>query len=199
MNVQSDHKPLEAIFKKPLSKAPARLQHMLLQLQKYALIVQYMPGKDMLIADVFSHAVAKGQHSSTDDLSDKRVVYALEATEAFGKDMLKQLTEATARDSTLQLLVETQRTGWPMHRKELDPSIHQYWPVRHTVAVQHGILLVSDRILIPESMRSQMLKKLYISHQGTQCTKAQVRKFMYWPGMTKHIEQMVETCPTRQQ
>ena len=30
--VESDHKPLETIFKKPISKAPARLQNMLLKL-----------------------------------------------------------------------------------------------------------------------------------------------------------------------
>ena len=33
--VESDHKPLEMIVKKPLVTAPPRLQHMLLQLQKY--------------------------------------------------------------------------------------------------------------------------------------------------------------------
>lgn len=96
---------------------------MLLQLQKYDLIVQYTPGKDMLIADTLSRVVAEGQHTSTDDLSDERVVYSLEATEALSEEMLKQLTEATARDSTLQLLVKTQKTGWPTHRKKL-PSLN---------------------------------------------------------------------------
>ena len=33
VHVQSDHKPLEVIFKKPLVKAPKRLQRMLLRLQ----------------------------------------------------------------------------------------------------------------------------------------------------------------------
>ena len=35
IKVQSDHKPLEAIVTKPIGKAPARLQRMLLQIQKY--------------------------------------------------------------------------------------------------------------------------------------------------------------------
>lgn len=48
-------------------------------------------------------------------------------------------------------------------------------------------------------MRSEMLKELHISHQGMQRTKAHTRKFIYWPSMTKHIEHMVETCPTCQQ
>ena len=39
--IESDHKPLETIFKKPLEKAPARLQNMLLKLQKYSIKVFY--------------------------------------------------------------------------------------------------------------------------------------------------------------
>lgn len=35
LEVESDHKPLESIMKKTLAAAPARLQRMLLQLQKY--------------------------------------------------------------------------------------------------------------------------------------------------------------------
>lgn len=60
----------------------------------------------MLIADALSCAVAEGHHSCADDLSDERVVYALEASQALSEDMLKQLTDSTARDSTLQLLVK---------------------------------------------------------------------------------------------
>ena len=39
--VESDHKPLETIVKKPLANAPPRLQRMLLRLQKYDFVIQY--------------------------------------------------------------------------------------------------------------------------------------------------------------
>ena len=45
--VYSDQKPLEAIMKKPLCKAPLRLQKMLLRLQKYDVEVIYKPGYEM--------------------------------------------------------------------------------------------------------------------------------------------------------
>ncbi|KAL7876961.1 hypothetical protein SRHO_G00036040 [Serrasalmus rhombeus] len=54
VTVQSDHKPLEVIMRKQLSKAPARLQTMMLQLQRYDLHVTYTPGKDMHIADTIT-------------------------------------------------------------------------------------------------------------------------------------------------
>ena len=54
--VHSDHKPLESIMKKPLSTAAARLQGMLLRLQKYNISLIYKPGKDLKIADTLSKA-----------------------------------------------------------------------------------------------------------------------------------------------
>ena len=47
IQVESDHKPLEVIFKKSLLSAPKRLQRMLLRLQKYNLQVKYKRGSEM--------------------------------------------------------------------------------------------------------------------------------------------------------
>ena len=54
VNVRSNHKPLEIIFRKPLLSAPQRLQRMLLRLQKYNLNVTYQKGTEMYIADTLS-------------------------------------------------------------------------------------------------------------------------------------------------
>ncbi|KAL9951231.1 hypothetical protein ACROYT_G043856 [Oculina patagonica] len=56
VNVETDHKPLEPIFIKPLAAAPKRLQRMLLRLQKFNLQVKYKKGKEMLLADTLSRA-----------------------------------------------------------------------------------------------------------------------------------------------
>ena len=45
VQIYSDHKPLESIMKKPLANAPARLQRMLLRLQRYDINVTYKEGK----------------------------------------------------------------------------------------------------------------------------------------------------------
>ena len=54
--VESDHKPLETIVKKPLANATPRLQRMLLRLQKYDFVIQYKPGTQMYISDMLSRA-----------------------------------------------------------------------------------------------------------------------------------------------
>ena len=52
--VESDHKPLEAIFKKHLSSAPPRLARMLLRIQKYDVQIKHLPGKDIPVAEALS-------------------------------------------------------------------------------------------------------------------------------------------------
>ena len=59
VTVESDHKPLQSIFKKSLLSAPCRLQRMMLRLQRYNLEVIYKPGSQMYVADHLSRASLK--------------------------------------------------------------------------------------------------------------------------------------------
>ena len=65
--------------------------------------------------------------------------------------------------------------------------------------MRDGILFAGDRIIIPSVLRQEMLHQLHVAHQGMQRTKALARRYFYWPGMMRDIEQMVETCSACQQ
>ena len=56
IQVHTDHMPLETILKKALNKAPARLQRMLMRLQRYRFDVTYRKGSSLHLADTFSRA-----------------------------------------------------------------------------------------------------------------------------------------------
>ena len=57
--IQSDHKPLESLMQKPLSKAPRRLQGMMMRLMKYNTEIFYTKGTNMCIANMLSRAFLK--------------------------------------------------------------------------------------------------------------------------------------------
>ena len=57
--VESDHKPRQSIFKKPIHQAPPRLQRLMLSLLKYDIEVTYKPGKEMFISDHLSRSFLK--------------------------------------------------------------------------------------------------------------------------------------------
>ena len=54
--VNSDHKPLQAITRKYLDRAPKRLQGMLMRALAYDVEIRYLKGKQMCLADTLSHA-----------------------------------------------------------------------------------------------------------------------------------------------
>ena len=56
VTVHSDHKPISAIMRKPISAAPPRLSRMLLQLQKYSIDVIHESGKDIPVSDFLSRS-----------------------------------------------------------------------------------------------------------------------------------------------
>lgn len=56
VTIESDHKPLENIFRKPIFDCPARLQSIRLKLQRYDIDVKYKPGKELLLADALSRS-----------------------------------------------------------------------------------------------------------------------------------------------
>lgn len=54
VQVQTDHKPLETIWKKLIATASPRLQRLLLRLARYEIQLEYIRGKDNSIADALS-------------------------------------------------------------------------------------------------------------------------------------------------
>ena len=56
VTIHTDHQPLESIMKKPLLKAPKRLQSMMLALQRYPIKVVYKPGVEQVTADLLSRS-----------------------------------------------------------------------------------------------------------------------------------------------
>jgi hypothetical protein len=49
--IHSDHRPLQTIFQKPISKTTHRLQRMLVRIARFDLDKVYRPGKHMHVAD----------------------------------------------------------------------------------------------------------------------------------------------------
>ena len=59
---------------------------------------------------------------------------------------------------------------------------------------QEGILLYQDRVVVPPSLRRQVLQHLHAAHQGISTMEQRARAIMYWPGMSKDIRDTRESC-----
>ena len=193
VTVETDHKPLEYIFRKPLTAKPPRLQRMLLTLQKYDLDVVYKPGKSLFIADILGRAPQKAEEETTTTDEELYQVRTLKYLSVSTRK-LDQFRAETAEDTVLQKLQRTVHSGWPDEKSSVDMDLRQYWSVRHEISQQDGNLLRGERLTVPSSLRSEMLQKIHENHLGIEKCKRRARDVLYWPGMNDQIAQRVSRC-----
>ena len=75
LQIYSDHRPLESIFRKEMEKSPLRLQKMLLSLQRYGFDLEYKPGKEQIVADMLSRAPIKEDNPTADQQKSKIEIF----------------------------------------------------------------------------------------------------------------------------
>ena len=190
VTVETDHKPLESIWSKPLVKAPMRLQKMMLKLQPYSMEVVYTKGKDIPIPDALSRLYVPQQG---DKLIDHEAMVTV-AEVCFSPDRQPELAQATLADPVLQELTKLVKEGWPAERCQIPGEHRPYWDFRDGIVLDGDILIRGDRVIIPESMRKHILSIIHEAPLGIEKCKRRAREAVYWPSMGKQIEDVVAKC-----
>jgi transposase InsO family protein len=187
VTVQSDHKPLQAIYSKSLQSAPMRLQGMMLNLQAYDLHVTYVPGTDIAIGDALSRANLPESEPDMEPVAVNMVDFI-----AVSPARYLQFQQCTANE--LSELYSMVGKGWPDRKRDIPHSVRPYWAFRDELAVTDGIIFKGMRIIVPPSMRAEMLSHIHSSHLGITKCKQRAREALFWPGMSKQIESLVKDC-----
>ena len=96
----------------------------------------------------------------------------------------------THKDAVLSKVIEhVQNQEW---HKYNGPKA--YLQIKDELSVIGSVLLKGSRIVVPEALRSKILKLGHKGHLGIVGTKQNLRTRVYWPGMAKDIEKFVKTC-----
>ena len=67
--------------------------------------------------------------------------------------------------------IEIIKRGWPETKACVSYSTRMYWDVRDELSELNGIILRGERILIPISMRKEMLERIHQGHMGIEKSK----------------------------
>lgn len=206
ITAETDHKPLIPIFSKPLLNAPKRLQSMLLALQSYNLQVIYKPGPEMFVSDTLSRAVAPSSHPSSmhaehtvcSMVDEQRAIEHINMADYINvtDKRLLQIQQHTDNDAQLQAVKAIILNGWPAVKDETEQAVREYWPIKEELSVQNGVLFRGQRVVIPKSLRAEMLARVHCSHIGGDACYRQARETLYWPGMQGDIKDFVSKCTT---
>jgi transposase InsO family protein len=196
--VQTDHKPLVAIINKPLFKAPPRIQRFLLRLQRYNFNLVHVPGKHLLVADTLSRAYLTRQEKSDLEREVNLQIHLLVNSLAVSKDKREQIQTATSQDPELCELSRLIQSGWPEHRRDLPPILGPYWQDKEEFHTAEGIVFKGSRIVVPETMRIEMLSKIHEGHFGIDLCTRRAKELLFWPGMIGQIADKIGKCATCQ-
>lgn len=199
ITIETDHKPLISIIKKPIVDAPPRLQRMLLRLQRFTFKLVYKPGKQLFIADTLSRAYLEESIEDDDRCYSEEVC---EITRSVVENASNNITDlqfieiqkCTETDEELILLQKYILNGWPNLKENLENNIKPYWTYKEDLSVACGLVWKGDKIVIPRNMRKEMLKKVHIGHLGLEKCKLRAREIMFWPNLNLELKNLVSEC-----
>ncbi|XP_014663369.1 PREDICTED: uncharacterized protein K02A2.6-like [Priapulus caudatus] len=199
--VLTDHKPLVTICAKPLTSAPPRLQRLLVKIQGYNFTIEHRPGTEMIISDTLSRLP---NPLRTEDVPlDVHVEGVLldEVEDTLGIDLLhfgilkqQALQKETTQDPVLQKVKEFTHTGWPATIQELPNELRPYWPFRDELGMSNGVIFKGRQVIVPQSMRTDILQQLHSGHQGIEKMRLLARQSVYWPNINRNIDELVRKC-----
>ena len=183
--LETDHKPLECIYGKT-SKPSARIERWVLRLQGYDYNVVYRPGKAN-IADALSRLNQTTPCDVSGDKIDFVKMVALESTPSALS--AKQVELASEKDPELISVRQYVTTGdWSKCK------LPHYLGVKDELCVLGYLVLRGDRLVIPQSMRDDVLRLAHEGHQGIVKTKNRLRAKVWWPKMDAAAEKLCRSC-----
>ena len=198
-HIETDHKPLVPLLSsRNLEDLPARVQRFRMRMMRFTYSISHVPGKSLYIADTLSRAplvrpLNREEEKLEDDVQayvDSIVKY-LPATE----DRLEDFRTQQQQDEVTRQLITYCSEGW-QEKSQLPGPLKVYWPEKSDLTVQQGLLIKGNRLVVPLTMRIDVLEKLHNAHQGITKCSGRAKASVWWPGLSHQLEEVVKQCPT---
>ncbi len=164
----------------------------MMKLQRYDFELVYTPGKYIVVADALSRASLPDTGTQVPSTSEDVAVHVdtVMSSLPVSDVMLQKMVQEMGKDTTLKRVIDNLKDSWKKG------SCPQYYPVRADLSVVNGLVLRQNRMVIPQSMRQDMLCRIHEGHLGVEKCKRRAREAVYWPGINNDINRMISTCNT---
>ena len=152
----------------------------------------------MTLANILSRAYLKNEHSS--ERFNEDIVHAVNSVInnlPISDPKLEAIQLAGASDPTMVDLQSTITSGWPENRSEVSQELRLYWNFRDELSTTRGIILKGEKVVIPHSLRKEMLDKIHTAHLSiVKCKKKNKQKMLYSGQGWVDIENLIKNCET---
>ena len=95
--------------------------------------------------------------------------------------------KASSQDNHLQKLKNIIITGWPDSKDKIIAELKLYWSYRDELVVIDGIILKGRHIIIPNSLRQQVLDQHHTNHMGIEKMKLLCHECVHWCSINADI------------
>lgn len=192
VKILTDHKPIVSIIQKDMHRVTPRLQRLKLRLLRYKLQVEYLPGSQMLIADLLSRSVANDLPDDDDTYNE--VVHGLGIEVSMSDNKIKEFQVATKSDDLLNIITDYFLNGWPQSKTQVPIGVVPFWSLRADITSHNGILFLNHKIIVPYCLRKEMIKLAHKPHMGIEKTTNRLRQIFYWPKLSVDVFDFVKSC-----
>ena len=198
ITVQSDHQPLQSIWKKSIVSTSPRLRRLLLRLAHYDINIEFLHGKENVIADALGRVCPLQSNNSKIKESNIDVIPVHHITQStpVSKARLQELILVTQSDPTLCSLTKSVHEGWPQSRKDCPEQLLDFWSFRQDISEEDGLLYKNQRLIVPHSERLDTLKVLHLGHYVVDKMQIRALETVYWPGINKDILKQYQSYKT---
>ena len=88
--------------------------------------------------------------------------------------------------------------GFPEKVNELPAELRHYFNFKEKLSYLKGITFKGDKLVVPKSLISKMLKNIHQGHLGIQSCLRRAKQFLYWKGQYDDVK-LVTNCSVCEQ
>ena len=219
-----DHKPLTKVLgDRTLDEIPnPRLFRIKQRTLPWIYQIYWMPGKCNSFSDAISRNPATDDSSNADEestfvslvnalistdnehfsvqcaaIEDEAPLEQIAALSMTNLDKVFAITWDRVQSATFseyENLLCTIQKGFPANKSDLDNQFHDFWNYKNGLYVFDNVIMYQDRIVIPPSLRAEVLKTLHAAHQGPGGMMSTAQTTVFWPGISVDIERERQLC-----
>jgi Integrase zinc binding domain len=105
---------------------------------------------------------------------------------------LKLIAKKTKSEEFLHNLFRCILNGWKVD--QVESQYKRFFSNSSLLSIEEGCILYNGRVVIPNSLKSHVLKLLHSNHDGIVRMKRLARTYVFWKGIDFDIENYVESC-----
>jgi transposase InsO family protein len=196
LTVRTDHRPLLGIVKKSMAHMSTRQQRFVARAMRYTFVLEFVPGREMFIADFLSRSVdtrapeCRCMMMGTDIRMEDAFVSMLTAL-PISDELTEKVKIDAAQDAEYQAMLRAYAANFPPREAA---TTGEYWSAREELTVEDGLLYFQSRLVIPRQSRARFLESLHRGHVALSTMTKRAQVTVWWPGMTNDMKLKASKC-----